>query len=243
MYIIKLDATASTNQYLKQLALENQLNDFTVVFTEKQTQGRGQMGADWISEPGKNLTFSILKKFKDFKVINQVYFNCAVSLALYDTLRDLSVPDLKVKWPNDIMSGNDKVCGILIENILKGNQIGQSIIGIGLNVNQRDFGELKNVSSLQLLLGRPIDLDNLMNQIVTSLKVRLKVLDSINMKDLKDTYESVLFRKAKPSTFLDSSKTRFMGFIKGLSTEGKLIIQLEDEVLKEFGVKEVRLLY
>lgn len=243
MYVIKLDATASTNQYLKQRALDNQLNDYTVVVTEKQTRGRGQMGAEWISEPGKNLTFSILKRFNDFKAINQVYFNCAVALALYDTLQDLSVPDVKVKWPNDIMSGNQKICGILIENILRGNQISQSVIGIGLNVNQRDFGVLKKVSSLLLLLGRTIDIDKLMNKVVAKLKIRINDLDSTNMESIKHTYESVLFRKDEPSAFKAKDGTNFMGIIKGLSIEGKLIVLPEQGTLKEFGVKEIQLLY
>lgn len=243
MQLIKLDATPSTNQYLKMMALQNHLNDYTVVVTKKQTHGRGQMGSQWISEEGKNLTFSILKTFENFKATHQVYLNCAVSLALYDALKELLVPDLRVKWPNDIMSGNSKLCGILIENILQGNFINKTIIGIGLNVNQLDFGELQNVGSLKLLLERTFDLDILLDNIISKLRVYLSMLETLEIKTLKMSYEDVLFRKDKPSTFMYKTDTMFMGIIKGLSDDGKLLIQIEEEILKEFAVKEIRLLH
>ena len=242
MHVIKLDATPSTNQYLKQMALENHLNDYMVVATEKQTKGRGQMGAEWISEPGKNLTFSILKIFSDFKAHDQVYLNCAISLAVHDTLQELSVPNLKVKWPNDIMSGNKKLCGILVENILQGDKIGKSIIGIGLNVNQQNFGELRTASSLRLLLDKTFDLDMLMYQIIERIKIMLNVLNTSKMKGLKTTYEKNLYRKDKPSTFMHENGSVITGFIVGLSDEGRLIIKIEDAHLKEFSVKEIKLL-
>lgn len=243
MQLIKLDATPSTNQYLKQLVLKNLIHDYTVVITENQTHGRGQMGASWVSEAGKNLTFSMLKIFENLNASHHVYLNCAVSLALYDTLKDLSVPDLKVKWPNDIMSGNQKLCGILIENILQGNYINKSIIGIGLNVNQLNFGQLQNVSSLQLRLGRPVNLDEILISLINGLKRRLKILSTPKMNSLKEQYEQVLFRKNKVSTFASKTEPLFTGMIKGLSDQGKLLVQIEGGLLKEFALKEVRLLY
>lgn len=242
MHIIKLDATPSTNQYLKQIVLEREMEDYTMVTTNNQTNGRGQMGAGWITQEGKNLTVSILKKFEALKASEQVYLNCAVSLALYDTLMMLSVPELKVKWPNDIMSGNKKLCGILIENILQGNFISKSVIGIGLNVNQLDFGDLKNATSIRLLLGKTIDLDALTNQIVICLKKRLNILETNRFKKIKSTYEQVLYRKDTPSTFQDENSNVFMGLIRGVSDDGKLVIQKEDEKLFEFALKEIRLL-
>ena len=139
MSIIKLSATDSTNSYLKELSLEQTLDDFTVVSTELQLKGRGQMGSKWVSDKGKNLTISILKKLENFDVQNQFNLNCIVSLAIYDVLLEIKAPNLYVKWPNDILSVDKKICGILIENILKGRFIQAAIIGIGLNVNQTNF--------------------------------------------------------------------------------------------------------
>lgn len=242
MQLIKLNATDSTNAYLKELLLTGILVDFTVVMAHEQLKGRGQMGTSWVSEPGKNLTFSVLNKSVGLEVGAQFLLNMAVSLAIYNTLFKLQVPDLKIKWPNDIMSGHSKICGILIENILSGQQIQASIIGIGLNVNQLVFPNLPNVSSLKLLLGKTLPLEELLHKIVDNLKALLK--EKINDENyLFSHYEELLFRKDKPSTFKNKEGEMFMGFIKGVTKGGKLLILLEDDILQEFDLKEVRLLF
>ncbi len=242
MQLIKLNATDSTNAYLKELLLAGIPEDFTVVMAHEQLKGRGQMGTSWVSDPGKNLTFSVLNKNKDLGVGAQFLLNIAVSLAIYDTLFKLQVPDLKIKWPNDIMSGHSKICGILIENILSGQNIQASIIGIGLNVNQLSFANLPNVSSLKLLLGRTLPLEELLQKIVDNLGIFLK--EKINEENhLFSRYESLLFRKDKPSTFKNREGEMFMGFIKGVTRAGKLLILQEDDVVQEFDLKEVRLLF
>ncbi|MCK0191334.1 biotin--[acetyl-CoA-carboxylase] ligase [Arenibacter sp. F20364] len=243
MQLIKLSATDSTNAYLKDLMFNNKIGDFTVVMAHTQLKGRGQMGTNWLSEPGKNLTFSVLVKSIDRLVSEQFLLNIYVSLAIYEALSLLQVPDLKIKWPNDIMSGHCKICGILIENILSGQHIQASIVGIGLNVNQLTFNNLPNVSSLKLLLGRSLDLDELLSKIVENLKDLLGNSGAGDRKDLVERYESRLFRKDKPSTFKNQDDQIFMGFIKGVSSTGKLKILLEDNVLEEFNLKEVKLLY
>ena len=243
MQLIKLSATDSTNAYLKDLMFNNILGDFTVVMAHSQLKGRGQMGTNWLSDPGKNLTFSVLVKSLDSPVSEQFLLNIYVSLAIYDTLAQLNVPDLKIKWPNDIMSGHSKICGILIENILSGHHIQASIIGIGLNVNQLTFNNLPNVSSLKLLLGKTLDLDELLISIVENLKKLLGNQSKGGHNRLFELYESRLFRKDKPSTFKNQDDEMFMGFIKGVSSAGKLKILMEDNIMKEFNLKEVQLLY
>ena len=243
MHIVKLDATDSTNQYLKELMFSRELEDFTIVITDKQLNGRGQMGAKWEAEPGKNLTLSILKKNKNLDISDQFLLNICTSLALIETLKGLSIPDLTVKWPNDILSGNLKICGILIENVLSGNQIQASILGIGLNVNQLTFNTLSNVSSLKLLLGRTLILEELLPKIIENLKRSFAELEKKNFKGLWEAYESNLFRKDKPSTFKNNQGDLFMGFIRKISPQGKLLVELEDSVFKEYDLKEIRLLY
>ena len=243
MQLIKLSATDSTNAYLKDLLFHNQIEDFTVVMAHTQLKGRGQMGTSWLSEPGKNLTFSVLVRSLNSPVSEQFLLNIYVSLAIYDTLTQLQVPDLKIKWPNDIMSGHSKICGILIENILSGQHIQASIVGIGLNVNQLSFNNLPNVSSLKLLLGRSLDLDELLLNIVENLKKLIAQYGKMDRGNLFERYETILFRKDKPSTFKNQDDEMFMGFIKGVSDAGKLKILMEDNILKEFNLKEVKLLY
>ncbi len=243
MQIIKLNATNSTSTYLKNLISGDLLEDFTVVVAQKQLEGRGQMGTSWVSDEGKNLTFSLLKKVDALPVMEQFVLNIIVSLAIYDAINKLNVPDLRIKWPNDILSGNTKICGILIENLLSGKNIQSSVIGIGLNVNQIQFGELPNVSSLKSILGQTFDLNELLVSIVESIKKGFMVSEEKSIAQLKTEYEKLLFRKDKPSTFKNQKDGMFMGFIRGISQQGKLLVTLEDDVLKEFDLKEIKLLY
>jgi birA, biotin-[acetyl-CoA-carboxylase] ligase region len=241
--IIKLDATDSTNLYLKELLQATTLLDYTVVVTKKQLKGRGQMGTVWQSEEGKNLTFSVLKNFDALHVEHQFLLNMGVSMAVVDVLKELAVPDVSVKWPNDIMSGTFKICGILIENVLKGTFVSQAIIGIGLNVNQAHFENLDKASSLKMITGTFFDLDELMHRILERLQYHLEFLESKTVAQLLPSYEKILFRKDKPSTFTNAQGEMFMGFIRSVSTTGKLILELEDHILKEYDLKEVTLLY
>ncbi|MGJ8733283.1 MAG: biotin--[acetyl-CoA-carboxylase] ligase [Cellulophaga sp.] len=243
MQIIKLNATNSTNEYLKELIVSTSLDDFTVVAAEKQIQGRGQMGTQWLAEPGKNLTFSVLKKSEGLEVADQFLLNMCVSLAVFEALKELNIPNLAVKWPNDILSANSKICGILIENILTGSKIQSSIIGIGLNVNQLEFNNLPNVSSLKLLKGETFNLDEVLSGILTKLEKYLTA-DYLNSPDaLRALYQEIMFRVDKPSTFKSKEGELFMGFIKGVSSSGRLIVLLEDNIFKEYNLKEIQLLY
>ncbi|MBO0331671.1 biotin--[acetyl-CoA-carboxylase] ligase [[Muricauda] lutisoli] len=241
--LLKLDATDSTNQYLKDLLRSENPLDYTVVVAEKQLKGRGQMGTVWHSEGGKSLTFSVLKRFDALSVKHQFVLNIAISMAVCDVLEELSVPNVKIKWPNDIMSGSKKVCGILIENVLKGERVGQSIIGIGLNVNQTDFENLDKASSLKRITGRNFNLDELLQKLLERIWLRLEAVESKTVTQLLPSYEKLLFRKDKPSTFTNADGEMFMGYIRRVSPSGKLEIELEDRVFKEFDLKEVNLLY
>ncbi|MDC6361189.1 MULTISPECIES: biotin--[acetyl-CoA-carboxylase] ligase [Flavobacteriaceae] len=241
--IIKLDATDSTNQYLKDLLQTKNAVDSTVVVAKKQLRGRGQMGAVWESEDGKNLTFSVLKSFDLLHVEHQFNLNLMVSLAVCDVLNQFSLPDVRVKWPNDILSGSSKICGILIENILKGQLVQHSIIGIGLNVNQTSFDNLGNAASLKMISGRTFDLDELLQMILERIRIRFLNIQEKTVNQLLPEYEQYLFRKDKPSTFKDAEGAMFMGFIRGVSDTGKLVLELEDRVFQEFDLKEISLLY
>ncbi len=241
MHIIKLDATASTNAFLKDLWQEEKPEDETVVWTRQQYGGRGQQGAEWRSEAGKNLTFSILKYFKGLEVQQQFVLNIAVSLAIQQALKDLKIPDVSIKWPNDIMSGSRKICGILIENIVKAKEIRVSVIGIGLNVNQEDFGMLERASSLRLITGMSYDLDSLIILIIKHLQSKLRTVTSDTFPTLRTSYEEMLYRIELPSTFVLPDGTKFIGVIRGITNTGRLKVGTEDGLL-EFSVKEIRLL-
>ena len=142
-----------------------------------------------------------------------------------------------------ILSENKKICGILIENVIKNNKLEASIIGIGLNVNQTEFKSLPNASSLRIITGTVFNLDELLQRIIENLKYYFISLEAESLNVLKDEYETRLFRKNKPSTFKNSHGDIFAGFIKGISNLGKLQVVFEDDILKEFDLKEIQLLY
>ena len=241
--IIKLDATDSTNLYLKDLVVSKSLNDYTVVMTPNQRKGRGQMGSNWQSESGKNLTFSFLKKFDALQVEHQFNLNICVAMAILASLERLGIPNLRVKWPNDIMSGSFKICGILIENVLKGSLVSYSIIGIGLNVNQTNFQNLEKAASLKSITKETFDLETLLYRILAALKENFSGIEAKTVTQMLPAYERFLFRKDKLSTFKDGNGELFMGFIRHVSPNGKLVLELEDNKTKAFDLKEVSLLY
>ncbi|MDO5968788.1 biotin--[acetyl-CoA-carboxylase] ligase [Flavivirga aquimarina] len=244
MLIIKLNAIDSTNSYLRKLSAVEIVEDYTTVIAKKQTQGRGQMGTKWSSQTSKNLTFSVFKDVSEFCLEHPFYISVVTSLALLKTLQFFSIPRLSVKWPNDILSEDKKICGILIENVIKQNNINASIIGIGLNVNQTEFKNLPKASSLKTMTGKVFDLDEIVNKILENLEHYFLLLKKGHHDVLKKDYETYLFRKNKPSTFKDEEGMVFSGFIKGVSgSSGNLQVLLEDDIIKEFDLKTITLLY
>jgi BirA family biotin operon repressor/biotin-[acetyl-CoA-carboxylase] ligase len=243
MHIIKLNAIDSTNAYLKAISVKKIPKDFTVVVADEQTQGRGQMGEQWQAEASKNLTISVFKDVSFLSVAQQFYISKVTALAIIKALDALKIPKLSIKWPNDILSADKKIAGVLIENVIKNNQLQGSIIGIGLNINQKFFDNLPQASSLHLLTGVVYDKDEVMSLLLKHLEMYLKHLETLDFELITKDYESELFRINKPSTFETPDKEHFVGYIKGVSEDGKLEILLEDNIIKTFDLKEVILQY
>ncbi|MFV8342727.1 biotin--[acetyl-CoA-carboxylase] ligase [Flavobacterium sp. XS2P39] len=241
MKVIKLDAIDSTNEFLKGLSNKQELENFTVVTAESQTKGKGQMGAVWASEAGKNLIMSVL--VKDFLVdICKIYnLNIAVSLAVIEVLEAYKIPDLSIKWPNDILSYNKKIGGILIENSIKSDGSIISIVGLGLNVNQTNFEDLPKASSLAVISNKQFDKEELLFSIMDKIESNVKLWEQ-NCDLLWFNYSNKLFKKGVPMPFSDKN-INFMGIIQGVSSVGKLQVLLEDDSISEFDIKEIQLLY
>ncbi|MDG1941538.1 MAG: biotin--[acetyl-CoA-carboxylase] ligase [Flavobacteriaceae bacterium] len=221
---IKLDATASSNDWLKNKYLKGDCSDGDVVWVRNQTQGRGQRDKLWQTEPMKNLTFSLFKLFPELTVENAFAINCAVTLGVTKALSEVANIDFMLKWPNDILSGNNKIGGVLIENTIKGNRIIGSIIGIGININQARFDGLPQASSLFLKTGVELEIGDVLNRILAFLEVYFNRLSTDSSAALKLEYEAMLFQKGKSSTFKDQ-KEKFQGVIKGITDKGLLRIQ------------------
>lgn len=243
MKLIKLDAIDSTNDFLKQLSGEQSLDNFTVVTAENQTNGKGQMGAKWNSEKGKNLMLSVLIN-NLLNNISEIFdLNVAVALSVLTALENNNIPNLSIKWPNDILSDNKKVAGILIENSIKSNGEISSIIGVGLNVNQLNFEGLPKASSLAVIMKTEFEKELILNQFVESLKLNCDLLLNKSASQLWNNYNNKLFKKGIPMVFLLPNGTQFMGIIQGVNSLGKLAVKLENDTVKTFGIKEIQLLY
>jgi BirA family biotin operon repressor/biotin-[acetyl-CoA-carboxylase] ligase len=243
MRVIKLNAIDSTNSYLRRLSHEESLEDYTVVTAEHQTEGRGQMGTVWNSENSKNLMFSVFRDTSKIQLEHPFLISMVTSLAILKALQRFSISRLSIKWPNDILSEDKKICGILIESVIKQNSLSNTIIGVGLNVNQTDFKNLPKASSLKLITGNVFDLEEVLFEIVKNLKYYFSILKGDGYNALKADYEACLFRKDKPSTFRDDMGLIFSGYIKSVTLFGNLQILLEDDIIKEFDLKEVSLMY
>ena len=237
--LIKIDATDSTNTLLRQRCSTNLSPDGEVLWTITQRQGRGQGNTVWQSQSGKNLTFSMYKEFKLVKVQNPFVLSCLISLGIQAALESLKIPNVHVKWPNDIMSGDKKVCGILIENMFKGSSLHASIIGIGLNVNQENFENLPKAASMFQITGTTYDLDDVLATCLDSIRQKLELLIHSEEQIIR-LYEASLYRNKKPSTF-ESNGSLFTGIIRGVNLQGLLKVQLEDNQMVLFDLKKIKL--
>ncbi len=243
MKLIKLDAIDSTNEFLKKLAQDQALENFTIVLAKTQNKGRGQQGSIWLSEPGKNLITSVLisNTLSDIKDI--FLLNFSVALSITRALEYLEIPSISIKWPNDIMAGNKKIAGILIENLIKENGKIESIVGIGLNVNQKNFEDLTKASSLKQITDKEFDIEDILNRIIQELKFFIQKVINKEETFLWDIYHEKLFKKGIPMPFQNELNERFMGIIQGVNGDGKLEVMLEDDSIKQYGIKEITLLY
>tara|TARA_B100000767_G_scaffold275765_1_gene315266 strand:+ start:19970 stop:20728 length:759 start_codon:yes stop_codon:yes gene_type:complete len=237
--LIKIDATDSTNSWMKKRYSTNKSSDGDVVWAQTQKIGRGQGNSVWVSEKGKNLTFSIYKEFSGFSIKNPFLLSTIVSLAVEATLNFFRIPKVRVKWPNDIMSGDKKICGILIENIFKISTLHASIIGVGLNVNQNHFENLFQASSMSQISGLLYDLDEVMNCFLNQLNQKFELLNQ-PQEQIIEIYETSLYRRNKPSTF-ESKSSMFSGVIKGVTSQGLLKVEQEDHKIYSYNLKQIKL--
>ncbi len=234
--IIRLEECGSTNSHLAAIARE--VPHGTVVVTRSQTAGRGQRGNTWESEPGKNLTFSLLLKPRDITAHDQFYISEAVALGITDTLRrHLENHHVKIKWPNDIYAGDKKICGILIENSLSGNLIGHSIAGIGINVNQRRFNsDAPNPVSAVMLTGNELKLDTLLSDVLTAIDNRLRQPVDMRHHD----YLSSLWRRDGGNYRDTASGEEFSAIITGVAPTGHLSLLDSFGNTRVYAFKEVQ---
>lgn len=226
--LLHIDETDSTNRWLKEHPSEQD----TVVWTDFQTAGRGCGTNSWESERGKNLLFSMLCHPTDIAANRQFRLSMAVSLAICEALGQF-IGDVSIKWPNDIYWRDGKICGILIEHTLKGNMIKESIIGVGLNVNQRTFhSDAPNPVSLWQITEQETDCEQLLRDILDKFTKRVG-------QELKPEYMSMLYRRRGYHPYADG-KGAFMAEIDDVEDDGHLLLRDEAGLMRRYAFKEVQ---
>ena len=235
MNVIWLDTIDSTNsEALRRLA---DVTSGTVIAAREQTAGRGQRGNTWFTQPEQNLTFSIVLKFADaFPAARAVALNYLSSLAVAEFLRSFGVA-CEIKWPNDVYVGKRKICGILIENQLGADGLASSVIGIGININQREFPQLANATSLALCTGKDEALEEVLAVFLEIFEGMLSRLDS---PELWERYASRLYRLGKTARYYDILREEeFEGVIQGVEPDGRLCILDAGGERRHYRFKEV----
>ncbi len=243
MRIVKVNATASTNSYLREFCRSMHIRDDILLWTDHQFSGSGQRGTTWESEPFKNLTFSVSKRAHLLPIDMQFYITMAASLAIFELLKEIGVERISVKWPNDILAGSRKLCGILIESVVKNNKMDNVIVGVGLNVNQINFEHAPKATSLKLEMDTDYELPALITKISQLFEKYIDRITTGDFEQIKADYESRLFKKDKPASFSSPTGHQFIAIIKGVSHIGKLILQHEDNILQHYGLKELKMHY
>jgi BirA family transcriptional regulator, biotin operon repressor / biotin---[acetyl-CoA-carboxylase] ligase len=241
--LITIKEVDSTNNFLKDtLSNSKPLPEGTVIMAESQYAGRGQQQNRWHSEDGKNLTFSLLLNPAFLPVANQFDLTRAISLGVYDGLKPLLGDQLKIKWPNDIYYADKKLGGMLIENLLQGSQIKQSVIGIGLNVNQETFPDwVPNPTSVFQILQRNEDLQVILSHICNNIEAWYLNLKAGKTAMIREAYLSILYWLNEEHAFR-SNGIDFSGTIKNVKDNGVLVVRHNINTEIEYSFKEIEFL-
>ena len=235
---VNLEKIDSTNNYMKELLLiDGNGIEGLVVVAKDQYSGRGQQGKKWESEKGLNLTLSIFLK-PNLLVKHQFLISKVISLGIVHFLKNLGLNEVKIKWPNDIYVENRKIAGILIENSIKENKIYQSIIGVGLNVNQIVFNmEKKPTSLITELDNGSLCLDVCLNQLLFFIEKQYLGLNRNEENLINRAYLNYLYGINELRNFKIQQKV-VSGIIVGINSFGKLEVNINNEI-KTFNLKEI----
>ena len=237
--IIRLEETDSTNRYLKQLVREERPEEGSLVIADYQTEGRGQMGNSWYSGRGDNLLFSLLIYPRQLPANESFILSRVTSLALKNLL-DSFTDDIRIKWPNDIYWKDKKIAGILIENDIQGKEIDNTVIGIGLNVNQQIFPvDLANPVSLRQITGIQHNREHLLELFMREFFLLYRDLQEGLKMDIEDEYMLDLYR-VNDYYWFEDSKGRFKAKIETVLSSGHLVLRtLDSDEERRYAFKEV----
>jgi BirA family biotin operon repressor/biotin-[acetyl-CoA-carboxylase] ligase len=236
---IWLQKVSSTNQVASEQILCHHPPDGTAVLAKFQTTGKGQAGANWESDTGKNLLLSYIFYPGFIEPRDLFALNKAIALGVYDYLKLVLKEHVAIKWPNDILYRDKKIAGILIENSVTFSEVNHSVVGIGINVNQQKFKSYApEAESLRNVTGKKYDLEKCFAGLSNCLELRYLQLKETGHNSINKDYQNVLYRLGK-YFFFRRKGIIFNARIIGVTDDGKLILQNENGQLETFRFKEV----
>lgn len=237
--IVYKEITKSTNSDVRRMAEDGADNGLLVV-ADSQTQGKGRRGRTWESPKGENLYFSMLLK-PDFAPDKASMLTLVAAYSVARVIREKTGLDAKIKWPNDIVVGKKKVCGILTEMNMERDYIHHIVVGIGINVNAQKIPlEIQEMAtSLKLEKGELVSRANLLSDILLQFeKDYLSFLAAEDLQPFVDEYNQMLVNKGSLVKVLDP-KGEFSGIAGGIDKEGMLIVFKEDGQIEKVYAGEV----
>lgn len=248
MNILHFNTLESTYSYVSEHA--GTMAHGTVVCADYQTAGRGQRGNSWEAEAGSNLLATMLVKMEGFPVREQFLISEAVSVAIVESLCELTGVECSIKWPNDIYAGDGKLAGILISHSLQPadergeTAIGHTVIGFGINVNQTEFrSDAPNPVSLAGLTGKEFSVSGMLPVIAERILQMLEGLrDNGKRERLEKRYMDLLWRNdGKAHRFYDvQAGEAFSASIYAVEPLGHLVLKRAcEEQLSRYAFKEV----
>ncbi len=238
--IIKINAIDSSNNEIKRLYHNKLETNGLVVWAKNQTDGRGQGGKKWLSQANKNLTFSIFLSFSSLSFSSHFSLNLITSLSVKEVLLCHGINELSIKWPNDILSANKKISGILIENLYKGEKLIGSIIGIGINVNQVDFPKDLGAISMKIISKSTYSLKKILNSFLKIFSKNLFLYRNFNL--LKKDFNKSLFKKNQFIKYEINGETK-KGRIMGLIDQERFQILNLNGIKETPKVTDVKIIY
>ncbi len=239
-----LEQCDSTNRELwRMLDAGKALEEGFTIQAGFQTAGRGQGTTSWVSEAGKNLLCSVLLKPHFLPPAKQFLLNKCLALAIQETLSQIDNRHVyAIKWPNDIYTENKKISGTLIENRILGTTLELCVAGIAININQQSFPPgIPNPSSLAILNQKDYNISKCLEHLLGNIMKYYSLLKQNKTETIDQAYLNHLLGYKQPIKFLSQGKA-FRATIQGVSDHGKLILQDEENNIREYGMKEVEFL-
>ena len=236
---IELPSVDSTNNYALEQIHANLAQPGTCYFAHEQTSGKGQRGKSWATEKGMNIILSIVLKPDFLKPFQQFQLSASVAVASRQFFSHYGHQDLKIKWPNDIYWQDQKLGGILIENIIaskpKGGNWDWAVVGIGININQANFAEeLKNPVSLKQITGKSFDQIKMAKELCNSIDQFYKMLMNNEASAILVVYNRNLYKRDQ-LVRLKKGNRIFSANIKEVTPTGQLVVQHSIEEQFNFG--------